>query len=115
MVRFALRLALEEEGHDVFEACDGKEGVSEYESMMAASMPTDVVITDILMPEKHGYETIAEIRDISPDAKIIAISGGGGVDSKVFLDISQTLGVEHILAKPFTVEDLFDAVNSCLG
>ncbi len=115
MVRIALRLALEEEGHDIVEASDGKEGVSEFKSMIAGSVPTDVVITDILMPEKHGYETIDEIRGLSPDAKIIAISGGGGVDPKEFLDISKTLGVERILAKPFTVEDLFDAVNSCLG
>ena len=115
MVRFALRLALEVEGHDVFEASDGKEGVSEFKSMIAGSMPTDVVITDILMPKKHGYETIAEIQGISPDAKIIAISGGEGADPKVFLDISKALGVEQILAKPFTNEDLYDAVNKCLG
>ena len=115
MVRFALRLALEEEGHDIVEASDGKEGVSEFKSMIAGSMPTDVVITDILMPKKHGYETIAEIQGISPDAKIIAISGGGGVDPKVILDISKSLGVEQILAKPIALEDLFDAVNSCLG
>ena len=114
MVRFALRLALEEEGHNVVEASDGKKGVSEFKSMTAGSMPTDVVITDILMPEKHGYETIAEIQGITPDAKIIAISGGGGVDPKAFLNISKTLGIEQILAKPFSVKDLFDAVNNCL-
>ena len=115
LVRFSLRRVLEEAGHDVFEASDGEEGVSEFKSMITESMPTDVVITDILMPIKHGYETIAEIQGISPDAKIIAISGGEGVDPKVILDISKTLGVEQILAKPFALEDLFDAVNSCLG
>ena len=93
MVRFSLRRALEEEGHDVFEASDGKEGVSEFKRMIASSMPTDVVITDIIMPDKHGYATIAEIREISPDAKIIVVSGGGGVDPTVFLDISLALFV----------------------
>jgi len=114
LVRFSLCRALEEQ-HDVFEAADGKEGLSEFKNMIASSMPPDVVITDLLMPEKHGYDTISEILEISPEAKIIAISGGGSVDPNVLLDISKALGVEKILAKPFPDEDLFDAVNSCLG
>ncbi|NQU61280.1 MAG: response regulator [Rhodospirillales bacterium] len=115
LVRFSLYSALDEAGHDVFEAADGVEGVSEFKKMVAGSLPPDVIITDLLMPEKHGYETITEILKIAPGTKFIAISGGGDVDPKVFLDISQALGVKQVLAKPFTDDALIDAVNVCLG
>jgi len=114
LVRFSLCSVLEEQGHTVFEASDGQEGVSGFKNMTVSYKPPDIIITDLLMPVKHGYDAINEILKISPQAKIIAISGGGSADPKVFLDISKALGVEKILAKPFTDEELVDAVNSCL-
>ena len=82
---------------------------------MVASKHSAIIVTDILMPNKNGYRTIAEIQSIQPDAKIIAISGGGGSDPRVFLDISKFLGVDHVLAKPFSSEEFLDAVNDCLN
>lgn len=115
LVRYTLRRVLEDGGHDVFEAADGEEGLSEFKMMAKAGQPIDVVITDILMPKKHGYEIISEIQEISPNLKIIAISGGGNNDSMVFLDISKALGVEQALAKPISADKLLKAVELCVA
>ena len=115
LVRFSLRFILEDGGHEVFEASDGEEGVSKFKEMASISKPINVVVTDIIMPKKNGYETIAEIQDIMRDVKIIAISGGGGADPKEILDISTNfLGVDQVLAKPFLSEELLKAVDRCL-
>ena len=77
-VRFSLRRVLEEGGHMVFEANDGEEGMRQFKYMVSASCVSDVIITDIFVPEKDGYSVIIEIRALSPKTKIIAMSGGGG-------------------------------------
>ena len=51
----ALRMSLESGGHDVFEASDGEEGVSEFKRMVKGSHAPDIVIVDLLMPKKDGY------------------------------------------------------------
>ena len=116
MVRYSLRCALESEGHEVFEAIDGEDGVSRFKELAAQPNPAYIVITDILMPKKHGYDAITEIRDISPETKIITISGGGSdFDPKAFVDMSGFLGADRILAKPFSSEEFLAAVNDCLA
>ncbi|MBI2978458.1 MAG: response regulator [Rhodospirillales bacterium] len=115
LVRVSLRRVLEGQGHEVFEAADGEEGVAEFRSMAKVFKASDVVITDILMPVKDGHDTITEIKEITPNAKIIAISGGGNVNPKVFLDISSALGADRVLSKPFSTEEFLDAVNHCLA
>ncbi len=117
MVRYSLRCALEDDGHEVFEASDGESGISRFKEMSKAPTPADIVITDILMPKKHGYDTISEIKIISPKIKIIAISGGGNSDfnPKAFRDMSDFLGADHVLSKPFSAEDFLSAVNDCLA
>ncbi|MBT3307272.1 MAG: response regulator [Alphaproteobacteria bacterium] len=116
MVRYSLRCALESEGHEVLEATDGEDGVSQFRELADDPNPADIVVTDILMPKKHGYDTISEILDISPETKIIAISGGGGgeFDTKAFSEMSKFLGAERMLAKPFSSEEFLLAVNNCL-
>ena len=117
MVRYSLRCALESEGHEVFVAVDGEDGVSQFKELAAAPDSADIVITDIFMPKKHGYDAITEIRDISPETKIIAISGGGGsdFDPEAFMDMSGFLGADRILAKPFSSEEFLSVVNDCLA
>ena len=110
----ALRMTLESGGHDVFEASDGEEGVSEFELMVKRSNAPDIVIVDILMPKKDGYQTIVEIKEIVPDVHIIAISGGGDIDPKLILGISSMIGADRILSKPFMPDDLRSAVGLCL-
>ena len=71
-----------------------------------------LVITDILMPNKEGTETIQEIRAAKPDLPIVAISGGGVSGDLTFLDYAQRLGANHILQKPIDLNDLEACVNA---
>ena len=65
---------LEEEGHEVIQAESGVVGVK-----IARARKLDVIVTDIMMPDKDGLETIMEIQSHNPTAKIIAVSGGGSM------------------------------------
>jgi CheY-like chemotaxis protein len=107
MVRATLRLALEAAGHRVLEAGNGRDGLRLLETN-----PVDLTITDIIMPEKEGIETIIEIRRRQPEAKIIAISGGSRSQDIDFLRIAERLGAVHSLAKPFSPQMLIELVNA---
>lgn len=106
MVRRTLRVALESEGLDVREAGDGDEALRLYRSS-----PADVVVTDIVMPNKEGIETIFELRRSAPRVKIIAMSGRDTVD---FLDMARKLGADHVLRKPFEMRAFIALVHSCI-
>ena len=109
-VRAALVHILERDGHMVVEAGDGNEGLRRFRET-----PTDLVITDILMPDKEGIETIKDLRKIAPDLKIIAISGGGRIMNTSFLDLAEMLGADMTLKKPFQIDQFCKAVDDCLG
>jgi DNA-binding NtrC family response regulator len=74
----------------------------------------DLIITDILMPEKEGIETIMEIKNEWPDLPIIAISGGGKLNPEIYLQLSKNLGARYSFNKPFTKEQMMFAVRNCL-
>ena len=110
VIRELLREILEKEGHRVEEAVDGKQGLASYQEN-----PADLLITDILMPEKDGVELILELQESFPDAKIIAMSGGGrGLDAEFNLRIAEDFGALQQLEKPFTVKDVLTAVRKIL-
>jgi CheY-like chemotaxis protein len=105
-VRTALRLTLIHFGHTVVEARNGKEGVALFPHAAA-----DVVITDIVMPEKEGLEVLMDLQKKQPSVKIIAISGGGRVSPEDYLRTAKALGAAKVLAKPFSNEDLLAAIH----
>jgi DNA-binding response OmpR family regulator len=105
-VRKLVGRILTAQGHDVAVAEDGNDGLRRFR----AEQP-GLVISDLLMPEKEGIETILEIRRLSPAIPILAISG----DSGVFLDIATKLGASRALPKPFRSAELIAAVNELLG
>jgi DNA-binding NtrC family response regulator len=109
LVRSTLRYALERAGHNVTEAGNGREGMSALERG-----DIDLVITDILMPEMEGIETIRATKKVRPELKVIAMSGAaaGAVD---FLQLAGRLGADEILRKPFGTRALVDAVDRCLA
>jgi YesN/AraC family two-component response regulator len=72
------------------------------------------VITDIVMPEKEGFEVMMKIRRKNPALKIIAISGGGVHNAAHYLHTAKLLGASKVLAKPFSNETLMAAVNELL-
>lgn len=109
-VREMLRDALESLGHSIVEASNGILGMQKY-----GEGPFDLVITDIIMPDQEGVETIQLIRKIRPDQKIIAMSGGGRTKTMEFLQIAASLGAERVLKKPFGPSVIRDAVRGCLG
>ena len=107
--RTAIRRILEYVGHSVLEAADGREGLRIYHNA-----PVELVITDILMPEKDGLETIIALRKEFPEVKIIAITGGGRTGHRDFLYVAERLGAKRTLHKPFDIQELIDAVHALL-
>ena len=94
--------------HAVTMAADGKEAIRLFEDNAF-----DLVITDIVMPEKEGLETIRELRRKNPAVKIIAMSGY--VAPEDYLVIARTFGAAQTLTKPFSGEELLAVVSSVLS
>jgi DNA-binding NtrC family response regulator len=109
LVRNTIVRILARQGYQMLVAEDGGRGLR----IFRAERP-DLVITDIIMPEKEGLETIREILNECPDAKIIAISGGGRIRNMDFLEFAEKLGATEIIAKPFEPNDLLEMVSRCL-
>ena len=93
-VREMLKLTLERAGHVVTEANDGTQAVAFYKPESF-----DLVVTDIVMPEKEGIETIMELRGMNPSVHIIAISGGGRISPEDYLKWARRFGVQHTFTK----------------
>ena len=108
-IRSMLVIILQRAGHEVTVAENGKIGMNRFKAGGA-----DLIITDLVMPEQEGVETIMLLRQQHPDLPIIAMSGGGS-RADTYLAICKRLGVRCTLAKPFTMEELINAVNSVLG
>jgi CheY-like chemotaxis protein len=113
IIRSLLKEIVGKEGHEVLTAKDGAEALEKIEE----DKP-DLIITDIFMPEKTGLETIVEAKKIYGDIKIIAISGDsisrkGG--HRHCLDIAECLGSSTVLEKPFSREEVIEAVKKALN
>lgn len=110
LIRKILRQALEREGHKIVDASNGREGIRLQRRERA-----DLIITDMVMPEKEGIETIMELKKEFPDVKIIAISGGGLGDSENYLQMAKMLGAKFTFTKPVGIEKLLKAVKEIIG
>jgi two-component system, response regulator, stage 0 sporulation protein F len=109
-IRHLIRRILEKEDHEVLDAPNGKIGVELYEQKVP-----DVIITDMVMPEMEGAETIVNIRSRCLDAKIIAISGGSDfVGAPTCLRVGEVVGAMRTLSKPFTHAEIREAVREVL-
>ena len=104
IIRFTLRQMLQKAGHEVFEAANGHVALKTFEDL-----GVDLVITDIIMPEKEGIETITEIRRRKPELKIIAVSGSA-LESGLLLSAARKLGADASLEKPIRRAELLDLV-----
>lgn len=107
--RQMLRKVLERAGYETTEAADGKEGIELFREA-----PADLVITDIIMPEQEGIETIQELKRDFPGVKIIAVSGGGRLDPKEYLKTAEQFGAVRTFNKPFDREEFLDAIRELL-
>jgi len=97
-------------GYLVTAAVDGGEGLKSFRNE-----PVDLVVCDLIMPDKEGLETISALRKEFPAVKIIAISGGARVTGYDFLPAASGLGANVALAKPFTREHILETVEQLLG
>ena len=109
LARFTIRQMLEQAGHMVLEAENGNQGIK-----LQQQENCDLIITDIIMPEKGGLSTIAEMKSGNAYLKIIAISGGERRDGHDYLGHAANLGANRTLGKPFTGEELLECVKACL-
>lgn len=109
LVRMVLRDMLEAAGHQVTEAEDGEQGLAQF-----GAHPADIVVTDIVMPRKEGFETIEELRRRHPGVKIIAISGGDRHRGSGTLTVAKGLGAHGVLMKPFRRQELLAMIDDIL-
>jgi DNA-binding response OmpR family regulator len=109
-MRILLRQVMEWAGYEVMEAGDGREGMAKQRAFAA-----DLIITDLIMPEQEGLETITSLRKEYPRLKIIAISGGGRIGPEAYLPAAIELGADRVFSKPFDVRELADAVKELLA
>ncbi len=104
-----LRQTLEKEGYTIETAEDGVAGINQYREH-----PADLIILDILMPEKEGLETILDLRREFPEVKIIAMSGGNERAKLNLLDLAKRLGAQYTIQKPFQLQTLTEMVYEAL-
>jgi CheY-like chemotaxis protein len=108
-VRTMLKTMLERDSHDVITAENGTQALQYVKKQLL-----DAVILDIIMPEKEGFETIAELHRDYPNLKIIAISGGGSIGATNYLKLAKTLGADLALEKPIGLQELRSAIQQLL-
>jgi len=106
-VRDLLQLMLQDAGHTTVTAADGREAVD-----MMASRKFDIVLTDLLMPERDGLEFIADIRKNHPAVRIVAMSGGGHIARDSYLRIAKGFGAHVLLPKPFDHAAVIGAIEA---
>ena len=107
--RIMCREMLQDAGYEVLEAANGNEGIK-----VIRENEVDLVILDIIMPEKGGLETIIELRKDLPDLKIIAVSGEVSTDSGALLNLTSQFGVSKVFSKPIKFSELLETIKNLL-
>jgi len=108
--RDVLKKMLERQDYEVTIASDGEEGTRLYSEILP-----DLVITDLIMPNKGGLRVISDLKEKFPLVKIIAISGGGELEAEQYLNASKSLKADLVFKKPFANEELFQGVKELIG
>jgi two-component system chemotaxis response regulator CheY len=108
--RNVVQRVLEGDGFTVTTAADGQSGFSRF-----IELNPDLVIVDILMPGKEGIATILEMREAYPDARILAMTGGGNFVAGDVLRIAELIGADSSIEKPFAPAALLATVKRCLA
>ncbi|HAM10020.1 MAG: hypothetical protein A2X05_07940 [Bacteroidetes bacterium GWE2_41_25] len=104
-----LKRMIEKAGHETRIAVNGVEGIQLFDNFSP-----DLLITDIVMPEKEGLELIFELRRKNPELKIIAISGGGRFQYEGYLSSAKHLGANMVFQKPLDLKALMSGISDLL-
>jgi DNA-binding response OmpR family regulator len=110
MYRAMLKKFFTQTGYDVTVAENGKEALKRQ-----MENPSPIILTDIVMPEMEGIQTIVEFRRTYPGVKIIAVSGGGRISPDQYLLMATKLGAHRVFSKPFKTSELLAAVEELLA
>jgi DNA-binding response OmpR family regulator len=109
-LREMLRISLLRHKYSILEAENGKDAIAHFRPAV-----TDLVVTDLIMPEEDGLKVIMKLRELKPGLKIIAISGGGKAGPGSYLNMAKALGADAIFSKPFSINELIARIESLLA
>ena len=109
-LREMIKTTLIRRKYTVFEAENGKDALNHFKPSM-----TDLVVTDLIMPEEDGLKVIMKLKELKPSIKIIAISGGGKAGPGGYLNLAKALGAHAVLSKPFSISDLVSKIEELLA
>ena len=110
VIRLTIESALKKRGFEIITAENGNVGLELFKKERPR-----IVITDMLMPNKEGLETIIEIRALKTNTKIIAMSGGGSTQNMTFLQLAEKVGADQLLSKPVKPDQLLAVIESLLN
>lgn len=105
-IRKLLTVMFKDAGYVVYQASNGVEAMRVLETKKV-----DIMIIDIVMPEKGGIETIMQVREKHPDLDLIVVSGKVSIENDAFQNLIKQYKVFRVFDKPFEKEDIFDAVE----
>ncbi len=108
-LREMLKVSLVRRKFSVFEAANGKDAIAHFKPSI-----TDLVVTDLIMPDEDGLKVIMKLRELKPSIKIIAISGGGKAGPGSYLNLAKALGADAIYSKPFSINELIAKIEDLL-
>jgi CheY-like chemotaxis protein len=108
-LREMIKTSLIRRKYTVMEAVNGKDALAHFKPSM-----TDLVVTDLIMPEEDGLKVIMKLKEIKPSLKIIAISGGGKAGPGGYLNLAKALGAHAVFSKPFSINDLISKIEDLL-
>jgi len=109
-LREMLKMSLLRNGFTVLEAENGKDAITHFKPLI-----TDLVVTDLIMPEEDGLKVVIKLRELKPSIRIVAISGGGKVGPGSYLNLAKALGADATFSKPFSINDLISKIEQLLG
>ncbi len=110
LIRITLHTILERAGYETTMATNGQDGLNKFRAR-----PADLIILDMILPEKGGIEALIEFRQAQPDVKIIAISRGVWGKETDCLQTIKTLGANHCFTKPIHRDDLLGVMGKLLS
>jgi CheY-like chemotaxis protein len=109
-LREMLAITLTRRKYTVMEAVNGKDAIVRFKPSI-----TDLVLTDLIMPDEDGLKVIMKLRELKPSLKIIAISGGGKAGPGSYLNLAKALGADAVYSKPFSINDLISRIEEMIG
>ena len=109
-LREMISISLKRRKYTVIEAANGREAIIRFKPAI-----TDLIVTDLIMPEEDGLKVIMKLREIKPNLKVIAISGGGKAGPASYLNLARALGADAIYSKPFSLNDLIAKIEELLS